>query len=139
MESKSHSFDYCWCSFNQSPIPRFRNLPLTLHEATSPHYRVHRLAHEDSLKLFMATMASIPATLAVVLANLDNTYQLSEKFAPEEGETPPVPVVLVTNEVGSELVRILKENPRDVTAVIHSETPPTATPIATPTLPQPCE
>ena len=76
----------------------------------------------------MSMMESIPATLAVVLVNFDNTFRLSEKFVTAEGESPPVPVILVTNETGSQLARLLEDNPRDVKAVIHTQSRETASP-----------
>lgn len=124
--SKTHFFDFGWCSFNQTSVRPFQSRSLTLYEATFPHYRLHKLTHEDSLRFFMAMMESIPATLAVVLVNFDNSYHLSEKFVSAEGEIPPVPVILVTNETGLELARLLEENPRDVKAVIHTQTPDAA-------------
>ena len=124
VDSKTFTYDYGWGAFNQSSPRPFQKMPITLHEATFQHYRLHKLTKDDSLKFFMSLMASIPATLAVVLINFDDTYELSEKFVSEEGEMPPVPVILVTNETGSRLLRLLEENPRDVEAVIHSQTPP---------------
>ena len=141
---RSYRFDYGWGGFNGSSPRQFKRERLTLHESTYPHFRLHRLTREESLKFFMSMTASAPATLAVVLVNLDDTYRLSERFLSDEGETPPVPVVLVTNETGSQLVRLLEESPRDVEAVIHAENqeqPRTnnATPPIPPTQPSPCE
>ena len=126
-EPQSFSFDYGWGSFNQSLRP-FQQLPLALHEATYQHFRLHELTQEDSLSFFMSMMASIPATMAIVLINSDNSYQLSEKFLSEE-QSPPVPVLLVTQETGRELLRLVKENTREVEAKIHSEDrePPAST------------
>ena len=118
---KSYWFDYCWGSFNKSSVRPFPKKPLTLHESTFPHFRLHKLTRDDSLKFFMSMMASIPATLVVILVNIDNTYQLSEKFVSEEGEIPSVPVILVTNETGCELMNLLETSPRDVKAEIHSK------------------
>ena len=86
----------------------------------------------------MSIMESIPATLAVVLVNFDDTFRLSEKFVSGEGESPPVPVILVTNETGSRLARLLEENPRDVKAVVHTQSRETASPSLI-SDPQPCE
>ena len=119
--SQSYRFDYSWGAFNQSVCP-FQKMPLTLYEATFVHIRVHKLTQDDSLKLFMSMMASIPATMAIVLINFDNSYRLSEKFLSEE-QSSPVPVILVTNETGLELLKLLHENPRDVEATIHSQPP----------------
>ena len=119
--SQSYRFDYSWGSFNQSVHP-FQKMPLTLYEATLVHIRLHKLTQDDSLKLFMSMMASIPTTMAIVLINFDNSYRLSEKFLSEE-QSSPVPVILVTNETGLELLKLLHENPRDVEATIHSQPP----------------
>ena len=119
IKSGMFRFDYGWGSFNQSLRP-IQKMPLTLHETTFPHVRLHELTKYDSLQFFMSLMDSIPATLAVILVNFENNYQLSEGFL-SNGETLPVPVILVTNETGSELLKFLHENPRDTEVTIHSE------------------
>ena len=86
----------------------------------------------------MSIMGSIPATLAVVLVNFDDTFRLSEKFVSGEGESPPVPVILVTNETGSQLARLLEENPRDVKAVVHTMSRESASPSPI-SDPRPCQ
>ena len=117
---QSYRFDYGWGTFNQSSVRQFQKMPLTLYETTYTHVRLHKLTREDSLKFFMSMMASIPATMAVVLINFDNSYRLSEKFV-SEGENAAVPVVLVTNETGLQLMKLLEETPRDVEVTIHSQ------------------
>ena len=119
-KSQSYRFDYGWGTFNQSSMRQFQKMPLTLYETTYVHVRLHKLTREDSLKFFMSMMASIPATMAVVLINFDNSYRLSEKFV-SEGENAAVPMVLVTNETGLQLVKLLEDNPRDVEVTIHSQ------------------
>ena len=136
--NKTLWFDYGWCSFNQTSVRPFQCQHLTLHEATYPHYRLHRLTHKDSLRFFMSIMGSIPATLAVVLVNFDDTFRLSEKFVSGEGESPPVPVILVTNETGLQLAKLLEENPRDVKAVVHTMSRESASPSPI-SDPRPCQ
>jgi hypothetical protein len=117
---QSYRFDYGWGTFNQSSVRQFQKMPLTLYETTYTHVRLHKLTREDSLKFFMSMMASIPATMAVVLINFDNSYRLLEKFV-SEGENAAVPMVLVTNETGLQLMKLLEETPRDVEVTIHSQ------------------
>ena len=42
-----------------------------------------------------------------------HVYRLAEKFQSEE-QSPPVPVLVVTKDTGRELLRLVKENPRNV-------------------------
>ena len=120
-KSKQH-FD-CGCGyFNQTTPPSFVEwLPLTQHEVTYQHIRLHRLTEEDSLSLFMSTMASIPATLAVIFINTGNDYRLPGKSQPNE-QGPPIPVLVVTREIGEKLLGLVRDNPRAVEArmVTHS-------------------
>ena len=58
-------------------------------------------------------MASIPATMAVILINSEDSYRLSDKFHTED-QSPPVPMLVVTQETGRELLRLVQENPREV-------------------------
>ena len=44
---------------------------------------------------------------------IHNVYRLAEKFQSEE-QSPPVPVLVVTKDTGRELLRLVKENPRNV-------------------------
>lgn len=111
-------FDYGWGAFNESLCP-IHKVPLTLYEATFPHIRLHKLTKDDSLELFMFGIARVPLPLGVVLINFDNSYQLPEKFL-SNGESP-VPVILVTNETGFQLLKFLQENPRDTEVTIHTE------------------
>ena len=63
-------------------------------------------------------MASIPATMAVILINSENSYTLSSKFYSEE-QTPPVPMLVVTKETGGKLLQLVEDNPRDMEAKIE--------------------
>ena len=86
---------------------------LTSTEATYPHIRLHQLREEDSLSNFLSTMASIPATMAVILVNSEDSYTLSSKFHSEE-QTPPVPMLVVTKETGKKILHLVEDHPRDV-------------------------
>ena len=86
---------------------------LTSTEATYPHIRLHQLREEDSFSDFFSTMASIPATMAVVLINSEDSYTLTGKFHSEE-QTPPVPMLVVTKETGGKLLQLVEDHPRDV-------------------------
>ena len=93
---------------------------LTLGEATYPHVRLHQLTEEDSLTLFMSVLASIPATLAVVLVNTHDDYELSKKFAsPDSEQACPVPMLVVSSKTGKEITRIVQENERDIEAMVE--------------------
>ena len=92
----------------------------TLGEATYPHVRLHQLKEEDSLSLFMSVLSSIPATLAVVLVNTRDNFDLAEKFARSDSEQGcPVPMLVVTKEAGREMTRIVAENDRNVEATVE--------------------
>ena len=58
-------------------------------------------------------MHSIPATIAVVLVNMEDSYQLLEKFE-SEGQSLPAPVLVVSAETGKKLLKMMEQNPREV-------------------------
>ena len=105
-------FDFGWGTFKQS-LRSVQRLPLTSTEATYPHVRLHQLREEDSLSYFLSMMASIPATIAVILINSEDSYALTSKFHSEE-QTPPVPMLVVTKETGGKLMQIVDDNLRAV-------------------------
>ena len=111
------SFDYNFGPFKQS-LRHLNWTSLTSTEATYPHIRLHQLREEDSLSYFLSMMASIPATMAVILINSENSYTLSSKFYSEE-QTPPVPMLVVTKETGGKLLQLVEDNPRDMEAKIE--------------------
>ena len=109
-------FDFGWGTFKQS-LRSVQRLPLTSTEATYPHIRLHQLREDDSLSYFLSMMASIPATIAVILINSEDSYALTSKFHSEE-QTPPVPMLVVTKETGGKLMQIVDDNLRAVEAKV---------------------
>ena len=107
-----HSFKFSLGSLPQS-LPSIGWVDLTASETTFPHVRIHELREEDSLTYFIATLSSIPAARAMILINPKSTYELSMKFRSNE-ESPPVPLLLVTRETGTELLNLVGEWPRAV-------------------------
>lgn len=96
---------------------------LTANEATFPHIRLHRLSREDSLTMFLSfleQLASIPATMAIVLINSEESYDLDEKFTTQERDVP-VPVVLVKKKAGEELLKMVERHARIIDANIEGE------------------
>ena len=96
---------------------------LTSNEATFPHIRLHRLSREDSLTMFLSfleQLASIPATMAIVLINSEESYDLDEKFTTQERDVP-VPVVLVKKKAGEELLKMVERHARIIEANIEGE------------------
>ena len=131
--SQLYDFDYMSAPFSLSL--RFVNwVDISNKEATYPHVRLHELSQEDSLSFFMSTMASIPATMAIVLINTQSGYDLGKKFNLEE-QGSPVPMLVVTKETGKELLRLVEENPRKVTVKV--ELSPNAKPNSSPALSSP--
>ena len=111
--SKELSFDYVSAPFSLS-LRSVDWVRLCSREATSPHVRLHQLQEEDSLSFFMSMLASIPATLALVLVNNQDGYELSERLSGSSEQGCPVPMVIVTRETGREMEMLLQENERAV-------------------------
>ena len=111
-----YDFDYMSAPFSLS-LRMVNWVDLTANEATYPHIRLHELKEDDSLSSFMSMLASIPATLAVVLINTQDSYDLSKKFNSEE-QGSPVPMLVVTKEAGQELLRLVQENTRAIEASV---------------------
>lgn len=113
-------FDYVPGPFNTSLHP-ISWVDLTTSEATFPHIRLHELNNEDSLSFFMFTMASVAATRGIVLINSENNYTLPKKFQSEE-QGSQVSVVMVTKETGNELLKLARDNIREIEVMV--EVPP---------------
>ena len=116
--SEELQFDYISAPFSLS-LRSVNWVRLSHCEATSPHVRLHQLREEDSLSFFMSMLSSIPATLAVVLVNHRDGYELSERLGARSEGGCPVPMVVVTRETGRELERLLRENDRAVEVKIE--------------------
>ena len=109
-----HSFKFSLGKLQQS-LPSINWTPLTTSETTYQHIRIHELRADDSLSYFMATLSSIPAARAMILVNHSRSYELSAKFQSEE-QCSPVPMLLVTQETGRELLRLVGDHQREVEA-----------------------
>ena len=125
----TRDLDYSWATFNQSARP-LDWIALTMTETTFQHVRLHQLTRDDSLSYFMATLSSIPAARGIILINTDNSHLLSAKKlnlggggggeggggegGGGEERCSPVPVLVVTREIGAELLRLVAEYPRGV-------------------------
>ena len=93
---------------------------LTANEATFPHIRLHRLSRQDSLTMLLEEVKGIPATMAIVLINSEESYDLDEKFTTQERDVP-VPVLLVKKKAGEELLRMVERYARNIEANIERE------------------
>ena len=126
-EPRSLQFDFGWGAFNQPPRP-IDWIPLTLKEATFQHIRLHRLEEDNNLSDFISAMDSIPATMAVILINSEDSYTLPARFYSEE-QTPPVPMLVVTKETGEKLMQLVEYNPRAVEAKVETSFQGRLTPV----------
>lgn len=112
-------FDYASVPFSLS-LRLVNWVDISSAEATYPHVRLHQLSEEDSLSFFMSMLASIPATLALVLINTRSNYNLNPSLTSSDNEQGcPVPMVVVTKETGREISRLLLENVRDIEAKVE--------------------
>lgn len=120
--AKSHCqcFDFVPAPFNTS-LCSISWVDLTTSEATFPHICLHELSNEDSLSFFIFTQASVAATMGIVLINSENNYTLSKKFQ-SEVQGSQVSVVMVTKETGKELLKLARDNIREIEAMV--ELPP---------------
>ena len=116
---KEFVFDYMSAPFSLS-LRAVSWVDISCGEATYTHIRLHTLTGEDSLSFFMSMLSSIPSTLAVVLVNTHDGYELSQKLTSSDNEQGcPVPMVIVTKETGREIARLVEENAQDVEAMME--------------------
>ena len=124
-------YNCVWPAFCESH-PDVNWASLTTHEVTYPHVRLYELSGEDSLSMFVSfleQLASIPATMAIILINTDESYDLDAKFSTHHGETP-LPVVVVKRKTGKALLEKVKQYPRNVEASIEGEKGTESKPVA---------
>ena len=133
--SSCRGFDYVAAPFSVS-LRSVSWADLTTSEATYPHIRLYELrpGDDESLAFFMSTMASVTATMAIVLVNSENDFTFSRKLHSEE-QGPPVPVVMVTKETGTELLKLSRENFREVEAMVELSPDKKAQSISSPSTP----
>ena len=94
---------------------------LTTHEVTYPHVRLYTLTGEDSITMFasfLEQLSSIPATMAIVLVNTEESYDLDAKFSIGNHDSP-VPVVVVKKKTGDALMNLVEKYARDLEASIE--------------------
>ena len=109
-----------WPPFSDSR-PHISYTSMTAHEVTFAHIRLYELSLEDSLSSFLSfleSLSSIPSTIAIVLINTEESYDLEERFNAYRGETP-VPIVVVKRKAGLGLKTQLERHPRKVDARIQ--------------------
>ena len=116
--SQEITFDYISPPFSVS-LRLVNWVRLSAGEAISQHIRVHQLREEDSLSSFLSMLSSIPATMAVVLINYLDGFEVSERLCVGGEQESPVPMVVVTRESGREILRLLAENKRAVEAMVE--------------------
>ena len=109
MVTSSHKFQFSLTS-RQQPLPTLNWLPLTTSETTYPHVRLFPLEDENGLSFFLDTLASIPATQALLVVNSTSDYELPAKFYTRE--CPPLPLLIVTKETGRKVLQLMGGSPR---------------------------
>lgn len=69
---------------------------------------------------FLEQLASIPATMAIVLINTEESYDLDAKFSFQDKDVP-VPVVVVKKKAGEGLLKMAERHARNIEANIQGE------------------
>ena len=82
-------------------------------QVTFPNMQLYELKEGMSLGSVMSTVNSMPSTKALLLINIDNTFEVNSEFHPND-ENPSVPILVVTKEVGALLIELVEANPRAV-------------------------
>ena len=102
-------FPYVWAPTVQTPCP-LKWTPLSKHEVTYPHIRCHQLQEEENtalpLNYLLANLDSCASTIALLIINKNNGYNIEASFPPES-EMSPFPILIVTAETGKALSSLL--------------------------------
>ena len=107
-----NSFHCVWPSFAESR-PHISWFSLASHEVTYPHIRLYELT-------FLEELSSVPANIAIILVNMEESYDLDAKFEPRKEDTP-VPIVIVKKKTGKSLLQLIEQNVRKIEASIEGE------------------
>jgi len=104
-----HSFEFTWAPVAQT-TGSLNWTPLTKHEVTYKHIRCHQLQEAEStslpLKFLLANLDSCASTIALLIINTKNSYDIEASLLPES-ETSPFPILIVTSETGKALSDLL--------------------------------
>ena len=76
-------------------------------------FQIYLLKIGDSLSPYLSTVESMPATQALVLVNTTDSLQLDQTYF-TEGQTPPVPTVVIGKSNGEKILEFLRVYDRDL-------------------------
>ena len=105
-------YECTWAPFNESR-EQIDWINLAKSQVTFPNMQLHELKEGASMGFFMSTVESMPSTRALLLINVDNTFEVDWKFNPKDGN-PSIPTLIVTKKVGAALSELLEVYPRTV-------------------------
>lgn len=105
----SQSFVYSWAPISQARCS-FDWTPLSKLEVTNQHIRCHQLQVGENVTLalnyLLANLNSCAGMVALLLININNTYDI-EASLPPRSEVSPFPILIVTSETGKAINSIL--------------------------------
>ena len=76
-------------------------------------FQIYQLKIGGSLSPYLSTVESMPATQALVLVNTTDSLKLDQTYF-TEGQTPPVPTVVIGKSNGEKILDFLREYGRDL-------------------------
>lgn len=112
----NYNFNYAWSPVTERP-QTFDWIDIRKDESTSLHIRCYWLSdeREEELSTLMATTIDSASTVALILVNTKNDFEVDAKFL-SPNEKCVFPVAVVTHSVGQTLRGVFKNYDREVQA-----------------------
>ena len=112
----NYNFTYAWSPVTERP-QAFDWIDIRKDESTSLHIRCYWLSdeREEELSTLMATTIDSASTVALILVNTKNDFEVDAKFL-SPNEKCGFPVAVVTHSVGQILREVFKNYDREVEA-----------------------
>jgi len=112
----NYNFTYAWSPVTECP-QKFDWIDIRKDESTSLHIRCYWLSdeREEELSTLMATTIDCASTVALILVNTKNDFEVDAKFL-SPNEKCGFPVAVVTHSVGQILREVFKNYDREVQA-----------------------
>ena len=122
-DDKLLTCSYGWATINTLETPANIDwLPLSKLELDYPHIQCHLLHDQDDISVLTKHLGGNKNTVAVIVINTENSYQIDPKHFPDEVKSP-IPVLVVTPETGQMLNEALDQLKKVVKAKVEVATP----------------
>ena len=117
--SSHYTFSYAWSPVAEHP-PKIDWTDIREKESASPHIRCYWLSDgkEEEFSAFMANTVNFASTVALILVNTKNDFEVDDKFLPPN-QRYGLPIAIVVQSIGKRLRGIFMKHNRELQATME--------------------